>query len=188
MLHYSEYFFCYICFGPTKNRQLKIKNMKLKSFLFLMLAAPAVFFTACDKCTESGTIELASANQYLSITYLVDSNNVNYIDQVYNQANVSVLWNDEGGKTVFQPYSEDLSDGKFGPFTFSTDNNPVMGYYYHYRYIIKKDTFGTDTFDVKFYPAVDECHEFWGTLEYYQNGDLIDQCSGQEICEITIKE
>ena len=165
--------------------------MKLKSVIFFFLLAPAVLFLAqsCDKCDTSGTITLGEANQFLSVTYLVDSNGANYVD-IWRPNNFSVQISDDPVNVGhFVALQEDLSDGMVGPFTYTTQPATAkLGDYHHYMYIVRKDTFGVDTFEVKFYPNVDECHEYWGLIEYYRNGELIPQCTGLETCALEIRE
>jgi hypothetical protein len=165
--------------------------MKLKSLFLFMLLAPAVIFLSqgCDKCKESGVITIDGANQYFEATYLVDSNGANYATTVWRPNNVSVLLSTNGKFGPFAAVREDLSDGKVGPFKYSTV--PALaqkGKNYDYMYIVNKDTMGADTFEVIFYPAVDECHEYWGKIEYYKDGQLISTCDGKEKCSIEIRE
>ncbi len=165
--------------------------MKLKSLLLFMLIAPAVVFLSqgCDKCKESGTITISETGQSFSATYLVDSSGANYATSIWRQTYVSVLLSQNGRTGPFAPITEDISDGKIGPFKFSTSPKLAQkGVTYDYMYIVTKDTFGVDTFEIKFYPAVDECHEFWGKLEYYKNRTLISTCDGKESCAIEIRE
>jgi|GEM_PF-2322532 len=166
--------------------------MKLKLFFAYFLLAPAMLFLSqgCNQCdVAGGTIEFSAANQYLSITYLVDSNDANYCTDVYNPNNVQVLFNDNGGNGQFIPLSEDLSDGMIGPFNYTVEPNRVRkGELNHYMYIVQKDTFGTDTIEAKFYPRVDECQEFWGLVEFYLNGVLLPPGVQIEVCELTVRE
>lgn len=167
------------------------RTMKLKTLIAYFLALPAflMLVQSCNKCTETGKITLGAANQYLKVTY-VDTAGNNYINSIYNLPNVSVLFSDKGGKNgTFRPYSEDFSDGAFGPFEFTATPTPAKyTVFYDYWYVINKDTYGTDTFRVVFYPNVDECKEFWGEINYYKNGDLLPDFSGQEIVDLTITE
>jgi hypothetical protein len=160
-----------------------------KAFLFLAASvATLAALQSCNKCKESGTITLDASTQFLSITYL-DTAGRNYIDSIYNWSNVNVLINTDGGLGAYQPYSEDLTDHKFGPFTYTTQPAPAsFGVPYDYYYIIDKDTFKTDTFRIQFLPTVDECHEYWAQIKYYKNGQLLGECDGKEICEIEITE
>ncbi len=165
--------------------------MKLKSLFLFALIAPAVIFFAqgCDRCKESGTITISETGQFFEATYLVDSNGANYAQTIWRPNAVSVVLSTNGRIGPFAGLSEDLSDGKIGPFEFSTTPQLAQkGSSYQYVYIVTKDTFGVDTFEINFYPAVDECHEFWGTLEYWKNGELINTCTGKETCAIEIRE
>ena len=165
--------------------------MRFKALLFsvAVIAFASISFQGCDKCTVSSPpIEFGDNLQYFSVTYLDTAGN-NYLDGIYNTANVSVLFNGNAGYGGYTPYNEDLTDFKFGPFPYTlAPANAQLGKFYDYWYVIRKDTMGTDTFRLTFYPTVDECHEFWGTLEFYKNGVKLDQCSMQEICDITIVE
>jgi hypothetical protein len=165
--------------------------MKLKSLFLFLLIAPSLIFLSqgCDKCKESGTVTFDGATQYFQVTYLVDSNGVNYADSIWNPNRVHVLFSANGKTGPFGALSEDLTDGKIGPFPYTT--GPVAakkGIFHDYMYIVTKDTFGIDTFELKFYPAVDECHEYWGTLEYYRNGQMISTCTDLEACSLEIRE
>ena len=165
--------------------------MKLKSLFLFMLLAPAVilFTQGCDRCKESGTITISETGQFFEATYLVDSNGANYAQTVWRPNAVSVMLSTNGFQGPFAALSEDPSDGKIGPFKYSTSPKTIQkGLLYQYVYIVTKDTFGVDTFEVDFYPGVDECHEFWGKLEYFKNGELISTCTGKETCAIEIRE
>jgi hypothetical protein len=165
--------------------------MKVKSlFVFLLVATAVIFFAqGCDKCKESGTITISEDAQFFEVTYLVDSNSANYATDVWRPNAVSVVMSQNGSLGPFAAVSENLSDGKIGPYAFTTSPKEAQkGNAYHYMYIVTKDTFGVDTLEAKFYPAVDECHEYWGTLEYYRNGELISTCEGKESCSIEVRE
>ena len=165
--------------------------MKLKSLLLFLLVAPAVVFLSqgCDRCKESGTITIDETAQYFEATYLVDSNGANYAQTVWRPNAVSVRLSQNGFVGPFAAISEDLSDGKIGPYKYTTSPSLAQkGKAYDYVYIITKDTFGVDTLQIKFFPAVDECHEFWGTIEYYKNGEVIATCDGKEACTIEVRE
>ncbi len=166
--------------------------MKLKYIFAYLLLVPAVLFTAtsCETCDVSGaTITFSADQQFLAVTYLVDSSGANYCQQVYNPNNVRVVFNDNGGKGAFEPITEDLSDGKIGPFNYTVEPEMARkGIYNHYQYIVTKDTFGVDTFDVIFYPRVDECEEFWSLVEFYLNGVLLPPGADITICDLEIRE
>ncbi len=166
--------------------------MKLKMFFAYFLLVPAVLFLAqgCNDCDVAGAqLTFSADNQYLQITYLVDSNGANYCTDVYNPNNVQVLFNDNGGFGQFVPLSEDLSDGVIGPFNYTVEpNNVRKGEFNHYVYVIQKDTFGIDTVDIKFYPRVDECQEYWGLVEFFLNGVLLPPGPVLEICDVTVEE
>jgi hypothetical protein len=189
-VHFSP-FIRFIYPASVFDCQKTYSTMKLKSLILFLLVAPAVIFLTqgCDKCTESGTITISPTAQFFEATYLVDSNSANYAQTVWRPNAVSVVLSQNGSLGPFAAISEDLSDGKIGPYPFTTSPaNAQKGNAYHYMYIVTKDTFGVDTFEVKFYPAVDECHEYWGTLEYYKDGELISTCEGKESCSIEIRE
>ena len=165
--------------------------MKLKSLLLFILIAPALVFLSqgCGKCKETGTITIDGTAQYFEATYLVDSNSANYATSIWRPNAVSVLLSTNGKFGPFAPITESLSDGKIGPFKYSTVPKLAQkGKNYDYMYIVTKDTVGVDTFEVVFYPAVDECHEYWGKIEYYKDGQLITTCDGKEVCAIEIRE
>ena len=89
----------------------------------------------------------------------------------------------------FIPLSEDISDGAIGPLAYTTDPAAaIFGELHAYQYIIRKDTFGSDTVDIVFYPAVDECQEFFSTIEYSINGVPQPGFTGSQIAEIEIRE
>ena len=157
--------------------------------MVMLLAGAAFLFQGCNKCDQTGEIEFGADKQYLAITYLVDSNGVNY-NTIWRPSQVGVLFNDNGGKGQFVALQENITDGMIGPFTYTQGAPDVatMGLYHHYMYIVQKDTFGVDTFEVKFYPAVDECREYWSMIEYYRNGELLDGYEGQEIANLEIRE
>jgi hypothetical protein len=164
--------------------------MKFKSLVLFALLAPAILFLAqgCDKCTETGTIEFGADKQYLTLTYIQDSTGTNFTD-IWRASQVSVLWNGENGKGQFAALSEDISDGVIGPFAYTVEPQAAqLGLFYEYRYIVTKDTFGSDTIDIKFYPAVDECREYFGKIEYYINGDPQPGFEGSQIANIEIRE
>ena len=164
--------------------------MKLKSLILFLLVAPAMIFLAqgCDKCKESGTLTLSETTQFFEATYLVDSNGMNYTN-IWRPNNVFVEVSTHGRTGPFAALSENLSDGKIGPWAYTIRPQLAQkGVAYNYMYIVTKDTFGVDTFEIKFYPAVDECHEFWGTLEYWKNDEIIGTCDGKETCSIEIRE
>ena len=166
--------------------------MKIKRsiFLFLAVAGSLLAMQSCDKCTESGTVTISGDAQKFSITYLAnDSVNTNYVDSIYNTSNVNMFLNTNGGKGGYSTLTDDLSDGKIGPFSYT--NSPTraqMGVPYDYVYIIQKDTFGIDTFRVEFLATVDECKEYWSQINYYRNGTLMAEYQGQEIADIVIIE
>jgi len=166
--------------------------MKLKFIFAYFLLVTGVLFTAsgCETCdVAGGSITFSPDQQFLSITYLVDSNDSNFCQTVYNPNNVRVMFNDNGGRGQFFPLAEDLSDGKIGPFNYTTEPEMARkGVFYHYQYIVTKDTFGLDTFDVKFYPRVDECEEFWSVVEFYMNGVLLPAGTDITICDLTVRE
>lgn len=165
--------------------------MKFKSLVLFLLIAPAIIFLSqgCDKCKESGTVTFAETTQFFTAEYLVDSSGANYAQSIWRPNFVHVTFSANGKKGPFGALSDNLSDGKIGPFAYTTKPKDAQkGIFHDYMYIVTKDTFGVDTFQIKFYPAVDECHEYWGTLEYYRNGQLLTQCDGKEACEITIRE
>lgn len=165
--------------------------MKLKAFVLMvtLLAGAAFMFQGCNKCDVTGTVEFASDKQYFSIRYLIDSSGANY-NTVWRQSQVGVVFDEEGGKGQFTSINEDISDGVIGPFTYTVGNPDVAkkGLFHDFMYVVTKDSFGIDTFQVKFYPQVDECHEFWSLIEYYKNGVLLDQYTDQEIVELEIRE
>lgn len=165
--------------------------MKLKSIFVFLLIAPAVIFFSqgCDRCKEDGTLTLSETGQFFEATYLVDSNGANYAQTVWRPNGVHVLVSTNGSRGPFAAVSDDLSDGKIGPYPFTVSPQIAQkGKAYDYMYIVTKDTFGVDTFELKFYPAVDECHEYWGTLEYWMNGSLINTCDGKQTCSIEVRE
>jgi hypothetical protein len=165
--------------------------MKLKSILFFatLLAGSAFLLQSCNKCDETGTIEFGSDKQSFSIRYVVDSSGVNY-NTIWRPSQVSVLFNNDGGRGQFSPMTEDINDGFIGPITYTIGAPDVAtkGIMHDYMYIVTKDTFGVDTFRIKFYPRVDECQEYFSVLEYYKNGVLLDQLSGQEAAVLEIRE
>lgn len=170
--------------------------MKLRSAFFLLLfGLTFTLFQGCDTCTNTGTITIDEVSQNFSITYKT-ANGVNYMDSLYNLNNITVLLNTTGGKGQYKSLTnqEDFGDGKFGPFPFSqtkpfgSNEFPTYGVPYDYVYVIQKDTFGVDTFQIKFLAQVDECHEFWQQIEYYKNGDPLASIWGNEIADIEIVE
>jgi hypothetical protein len=165
--------------------------MKMKAFVIMasLFAGAALMFQGCNKCDVSGTVDFAADKQYVALTYLIDSTGANF-NTIWRQSQIGVLFNDNGGKGSFVPMSEDISDGKIGPFTYSfgVPDLAVKGVLKHYVYVIQKDSFGADTLEVKFLPAVDECREYWALIEYYRNGELLPEFSNKEIAEIEIRE
>jgi hypothetical protein len=165
--------------------------MKLKSlFLFVLIAPAVILFTqGCDRCKESGTITISGTDQFFEATYVVDSNGANYAQTIWRPNAVSVVLSTTGRNGQFAAISEDLSDGKIGPYKYTTSPKLAQkGNAYQYVYIVTKDTFGVDTFEINFFPAVDECKEYWGRLEYWKNGELISTCNDKETCSIEIRE
>lgn len=164
--------------------------MKFKSLVMFALLAPALLFvaTGCDKCEVSGTIEFAAEKQFLSLNYIQDSTGTNFTD-IWRPGQVTVLWNGEGGEGQFEPIAEDISDGLIGPFAYTVEPQQArLGLLYEYTYIVRKDTFGSDTIDIRFYPAVDECREYFGTIEYFINGVPQPGFDGSETATIEIRE
>lgn len=165
--------------------------MKMKAFVIMasLFAGAALMFQGCNKCEETGTVTFAADKQYVALTYLVDSSGANY-NTIWRQSQIGVLFNDNGGKGQFVSLSEDISDGKIGPFTYSfgVPDAATKGILKHFVYIIQKDSFGSDTVEVKFLPAVDECREYWSLIEYYRNGELLSEFNDKEIAEIEIRE
>lgn len=158
--------------------------MNLKRALFLLVLIPmlALAFQSCNKCKETGDIDFSASAQSLSVTY-VDSADSNLVN-IANPSNITVLLNTEGGKGPYSPLSEDLTDGVFGPFDYTTTPKTAqLGVPYDYVYVIQLDTFAVDTFRVVFVPMVDECKEFWQGLEFYRNDSLVS--SGSEIVDLT---
>ena len=99
------------------------------------------------------------------------------------------MFNDDGGRGQFVQLQEDLSDGMIGPFQYTVAPDAARkGVYHHYQYVVTKDTFGIDTFDVIFYPRVDECQEFWSVVEFYLNGVLLPAGVDITICDLTLRE
>lgn len=166
--------------------------MKLKSVVMFLLLAPAMIFLGqgCDKCTESGTIELSETAQVLSITYVLDSNGTNMLTNgVWNPNNVSLRVAPIAANQPQQarPIQDDLTDGTID-FRYTVDPELAnKGSYYQYMLFVTKDTAGTDSFRVNFYPRVDECKEFWSVIEYFRNGQPIGECTDQELCGITVR-
>jgi hypothetical protein len=164
--------------------------MKSKSLILFLLSAFAVIFwtQGCDRCKEHGTLTLSATTQFFEATYLVDSNGANYTS-IWRPDSVTVLLSTDGFEGPFAPIPENLSDGKIGPWAFTASpQNAQKGAIYHYVYLVTKDTFGVDTFEIKFYPAVDECHEYWGRLEYWKDNSPISTCDGKETCSMVISE
>lgn len=164
--------------------------MKLKSFLYVLLV-PMVLLMAqgCDTCDVSGTIDLSAEKQYLKITYIQDSTGKNFASEIWRQTQVSVLWNGNGGDGQFIPISEDISDGAIGPLTYTVaPEMATVGELAQYQYIVRKDTFGSDTIDIKFYPTVDECREYFSLIEYSINGVKQEGFTNAEVAEIEIRE
>ena len=164
--------------------------MKFKSIVLFALIMPAIMFLAqsCDTCDQTGTITLSADQQFLTLTYIQDSTGTNFTD-IWRPTQVTVLWNGEGGEGQFTPISEDISDGVIGPFAYTVEPQEArLGLLYEYQYIIRKDTFGTDTVDIRFYPNVDECREFFGLIEYAINGEPQPAFDMSQTAAIEIRE
>ncbi|MEM0997704.1 MAG: hypothetical protein AAGN35_11510 [Bacteroidota bacterium] len=164
--------------------------MKLKSIVMLALLMPAVLFLTqgCNTCDQTGTIEFSATQQFLALNYIQDSTGTNFTD-IWRPTQVTVLWNGEGGEGQFTPISEDITDGLIGPFPYTVEPQEAqLGLLYEYQYIIRKDTFGTDTVDIRFYPAVDECREFFSLIEYSINGEPQPGFEGSQTATIEIRE
>lgn len=164
--------------------------MKLRAVIAFLIVAPAFLFlmSGCNTCSTTGEITFSATGQNFSISY-VDTAGNNYLQNVYNLGNTQVLFNDNGGEGQFRPLSDDFGDGKFGPFTYTISPSPVaIGVRYDYWYILRKDTFKTDTFRIVFYPNADECQEFWREIKYFMNGTELGQFNNSETAELTIVE
>lgn len=179
----------YLVFQNHLQKLLLIMKMKAFVIMASLFAGAALMFQGCNKCDVSGTVDFAADKQYVALTYLVDSSGANY-NTIWRQSQIGVLFNDNGGKGQFVSMSEDISDGVIGPFTYSfgVPDAATKGVLKHFVYVIQKDSFGSDTVEVKFLPAVDECREYWALIEYYRNGELLPEYSNKEIAEIEIRE
>ena len=163
--------------------------MNLKKALFFLLLIPTALLTleSCNQCDNESTLEIGAEKQFFSVVYQDTAGN-NYLQNgTYNLANVNVQLNTEGGNGPYKLYQEDLSDGIFGPFPYTTTpERAQLGVPYDYYYILQKDTFGMDTFRVFFVPQVDECSEYWQGLKIFKNGDEV--ADNEEIKVFTVTE
>lgn len=177
--------------------------MKQPRLLFLLVAGLFAFgLGACtkDECPLDGGVVISSQNQSFSVTYLNDSG-YNYItDSIWNWNGLEI-WRSEdspsGQWNYFPDDSSSWADGKFGPVNWST-NIPKRcptcpgqvedNISYDFYYLFKKEHSKPDTFRITYLLAYGECYKQWSSIKYYQNGDLLEQYTDQEIVNLVITE
>ena len=138
--------------------------------------------------------------QYFTVEY-VDEDGRNYLNSIYNKANVNVFVDFSGGtkpNTEYTRIEPGYENGKFGPFNYTemfvdpisgeVNTTLLYGNLIRYDYYIKKDTFGQDKLTVEFLLGVDECNAFWQEIKYYQNDKLLEAYTNQQQAQITIVE
>jgi hypothetical protein len=154
---------------------------------------------ACqDPC--QGLTDDEIGGEYFTITYL-DAAGRNLLEEVWRQPNVEVFIDSSGSRGQdpdFYRLRNAFANGKFGPFFYTeaytdvgtreVNVDPFAGQEQRFDYYIKKDTFGVDTFTLRYVLEVDACRSFWSLIEYSYNGDLLGQYTGQRQAEIVITE
>lgn len=173
--------------------------MKLHK-LFLITGLLAFF--SLQSCVEECDPELNDSvgEQFFTVVYETPTGD-NYLQSIYNLSNVVVFLDTTGGNDKvpeFELISPGFKDDAFGPFFYTErylvpetgEPNTVTlyGIPYRFDYYIKKDTYGQDTVSVEFLMEVDECNNFWKSIKYYHNGDLLPQFNDAEQAEILVTE
>jgi hypothetical protein len=71
---------------------------------------------------------------------------------------------------------------------FKANTLVLLGRTLRYDYYIEKDTYGTDKFTVEFLLALGDCNEYWASIRYYRNDELMPEYNDQFNPEIVIVE
>ena len=182
--------FCLIwhCIQTQESKTTKKMNKFNRALLASLIAFTTLIAISCDKCDNEDVLELGPDKQFFTVTY-VDSNGYNALDSVFNTNNVSVFFK-ENASALAVNTREDFTDSIIGPFTYTRQpgaNNGrtvQLGQFYDYYYIINVDTFMVDTFNVRFYPNIDECSSFMQSVEIFRNGNLVSE--GEQIANLTV--
>lgn len=173
--------------------------MKLQNrFLLICFVAFAGLSACVEECDPS--LNDAVGEQFFTVEYR-NSNGDNYLQSIYNLSNVVVFLDTTGGKDPVPEYeliSPGFKDGLFGPYFYTNryvvpetglpNTVRLYGIPYRFDYYIKKDTYGQDTLSVEFLMEVDECNNFWKSIRYYRNGDLLPEFNDQEQVAIVVVE
>lgn len=138
--------------------------------------------------------------EYFTVTY-VDGSGRNLLAEVWRAENVEV-WIDSAGSQGQDPdyyrLRNSFANGTFGPFAYTRaftnvatgeiDVDQLLSEERVFDYYIRKDTFGIDTFTLRYRLLADECRVYWETIEYRYNGQVLNSYSGQRQAEIVITE
>ncbi len=154
---------------------------------------------ACqDPC--KGLTDDEIGGEFFTITYL-DANGRNLLEEVWRKPNVDVFIDSSGSMgqdPQFYRLRDVIQEGVIGPFRF-TDAYTNVGtrevnvealaeQEQRFDYYVKKDTFGVDTFTLRYLLQVDACRYYWSLIEYSYNGDPLPGYTGQRQAEIVITE
>lgn len=173
--------------------------MKLQNHLLLACLIGFAWMQGCVEACDPSLNDTVG-DQFFSVEYKNAAGD-NYLQSIYNLSNVVVFLDTTGGDDAVPEYeliTPGFKDGRFGPFFYTgryvveSTGQPntvrLYGIPYKFDYYIKKDTYGQDTLSVEFVMEVDECNNFWKSIKYYHNGDLLPQFNDQEQAEIVIVE
>ena len=171
----------------------------MKYWLFCFAALSLFLFNACEEGCETSSRELVG-DEFFTIEYKT-SDGKNYLNEIYNLANVLVYLDTTGGMDPtpeFELIEPGYAGGKVGPFGFTeryinqarNEVNDVLlyGQAFNFDYMIRKDTYGQDTLTVRFQLGVDFCNTFWQEISYHLNGVELTDYRNQQNPEIVIVE
>jgi hypothetical protein len=167
--------------------------------LFIALVPILWGMSACqDPCANLSDDPIGG--EFFTITYR-DSSGGNPLNGTWRTANVEVFIDSAGTQGLdpdFHRLRHAFSNGVLGPFAYteaytdpgtrSVNLDLLLGEDQVFDYYIKKDTFGIDTFTLRYLLISDECRSYWSNIEYSFNGEVLSQYSGQRQAEIVITE
>jgi|GEM_PF-3439581 len=174
--------------------------MKPVSLIYLtLIVIGCLFIESCTTpCDPSITVSRNLGTQFFTVEYR-DSLGRNYLDSIYNRANVAAFVDTTGGENVsYRQIIPGYANGKFGPFYYTEGFiDPVTGdpnldvllrNTFTYDYLLRKDSYGVDTLSVMFTLNVNECTVYWDQIDFFKNSEPLGSYSMQEAAEILIVE
>lgn len=174
--------------------------MKNHAFAWMLsfLMAAALLWTGCDECASVPDPMIGT--QRFTVEY-VTPGGVNYLNDIYNKANIVVYVDSMGGTLPSPRYrllQPGFADGKFGPFFYTKDfvnsgtqqvnTVRLYGNLQRYDYFIKRDTFGLDKITVEYLIGPDECPARWRSIRYLRNDVHLPEYDLQQDASIRIVE